>query len=99
MLMLFPKVGSLRLTYDILMNFLNALLDDKIDINHIVNEDIQQKFNDCILSKGSAHESDVTDFKVIFDKEISENFDENERKSIKHIFESNYLFNYIIIFY
>ena len=90
MLMLFPKASNMRITYYILLNFLNALLDDKIDINNILTEDVQKKFSDSLLSKGTAVDYDTTDYKVIFDKEVNDNFDEESRKSIKHIFESKF---------
>ena len=90
MLKLFPKASNMRLTYDILLNFLNALLDDKIDINHIISEELQQKFNDSILSRGAAHELN-SDMQVMFDNELRENFDKESIKSIKHILESNFI--------
>ena len=87
LLLSFPKTtnSQSRLTYDILINFLNTLLDDKIDIDNIISEDLKNKFDNSLLSKGLIHEYNNID--LIFDKEISDFFDDSAKRSLIKIYK------------
>jgi len=84
-----PKVTTNnRLTYTVIYNFLNALIENKLTLENIVSVDTLKKFNESLLSTGFSFLEENK--KLEFDKELISNFDPESIKKIKKIYDSNY---------
>lgn len=80
-----------RLTYKIVCNFLNALIEDKVCLENILSPEVMDRIKDSILSKGLAYEKH-SENKLFFDKELESLFDEKTKNIILKLNESNYKF-------
>jgi hypothetical protein len=84
-----PKVTTnSRLTYTVIYNFLNALIENKLTLENIVTVDTLKKFNESLLSTGFSFLEENK--KLEFDKELISSFDAESIKKIKKIYDSNY---------
>ena len=82
-----PKaITNNRLTYQIISYYLNSLLEEKIDINIIASDEILSKVKESYISKGIAFGE--VNSKLVFDKEIQENFDEKTIKTLNNLYHS-----------
>jgi hypothetical protein len=82
-----PKNSSNnRLTYQIISFFLNSLVEEKMNLDIIASEEIQEKLKDSLISKGLAF-GEVNQL-LAFDKELHDNFDERSLAIIKQLHKS-----------
>jgi hypothetical protein len=79
------------MTYKVVSNFLDALIEDKVSLENIVSKDILEKIKDSTLPKGVAYEKN-NENKVFFDKELESLFDEKSKTTIKNLLERKYQF-------
>lgn len=87
-----PKtISNNRLTYQIITFFLNSLVEEKVNINYIANEEILEKLKFSMIAKGQAF-GEVNNI-LSYDKELQENFDEKSIQMIKLLFKSNVCIN------
>ena len=85
----YPKSKSNRNTYKTVAYFLNSLLEEKVDINFLVNKDTVAKINNCLLSRGRAFDIKIEDEILDFDKELEKEFSENTKNEILNIFKDS----------
>jgi len=71
---------------------MNALLENKVDISHLVSEDLLAKLDNSLLSRGLTHEFKNPD--IIFDREVNDFFDEKAKNALKIIYQSKYYIKY-----
>jgi hypothetical protein len=76
-----------RQTYIILTHFLDSLVDNKIALNQILTEELMEKVQNSLLSKGNAFEGNNDE--VYFDPEIEKLFDGKTKELIKNLYRSN----------
>lgn len=76
-----------RTVYQLLGNFLNALIDDKLSIEALVPPELNEKIQKSLLSKGSVFEENKSE--VYFDPEVESLFDDRTREIIQALFKSN----------
>ena len=83
----FPKNNtSNRISYQILAHFLNALLEDKVSVENIVNSEVFEKFKDSLIAKGDAFEEHNN--LLEFDKELEGLFDEKTKATLERLLKS-----------
>jgi hypothetical protein len=84
-----PKtISNNRLTYQIISFFLNSLVEEKVNINFIADDEILDKLKFSLIAKGLAFgESNNI---LLFDKELQDNFDEKSIQIIKNLFKSEF---------
>lgn len=65
---------------------MDALIDERIFLESILSQNLIEKFNDSMISKGYSYE--INQDHLDIDKEIDTLFDENTRKIIKELIKS-----------
>ena len=64
-----PKINVMhQLSYKILINFFNAMMEDKIDLENIVHKDTYEKFKDSFLLNMKSFKENYG--KIDFDKDL-----------------------------
>jgi hypothetical protein len=87
------QISSTRQTYQIVYNFLNSLLNDKINLSYFVPHDLIQKLENILLAKGLAF--DEINENIFYDPELESMFDSITKDMIKNLFRKKYLQNLI----
>ena len=94
LVMNFPKMkNDSRLTYVTISHFLNALIEDKLNLDSIINNSLYEKISNSILSQGLSFDNN-DDNKLIFDPEIANLLDENSKGIIENLFRSIITYNF-----
>lgn len=87
------QISSSRQTYQIVYNFMNSLLSDKVNISYFVPHDLVQKLENILLMKGLAF--DQNNENIFYDPELESMFDPITKDMIKNLFKKKYLQNLI----
>lgn len=92
----YTKHMNTRNTYFQTVCFLQALVDDKIDIEKFVGMYKLEKLNYSLLAQGKLFINNEIKDNIEFDKEIDSLFDENMKESVKKLFKSkkHFLINF-----
>ena len=94
LLMNYPKITNDRLVMQLVTRFLDALVNDKISIDHLVNPEIFNKLKDSLIAQGLAFQE--IEGEMEFDKEIETLFEESTKEKIKKLFQCKNLINFFL---
>jgi hypothetical protein len=84
----YTKHMNTRNTYFQTVYFLQALVDDKIDLEKFVGMYKLEKLNYSLLAQGKLFIHNEMKENIEFDREIDSLFDENMKESVKRLFKS-----------
>ena len=84
----FPKIKyDSRLTFMTISHILTALVEDKLNLDSILNNVVSEKFSSSLLSHGTSFENEGNI--LHYDAEITDLLDEHSRKILENLVKSN----------
>jgi len=94
----FPKHHTNnRNTYKLVTYFLDKVIENKIEINSLVNKDTILNMEKFLMSRGRLYDLKLEDDIIEFDKEIDHDFDEDTKKDLRLLFKDSKIRKELII--
>ena len=83
-------VRQSQFSVEVVSNFLNALIDEKINLDSLIDSKIVDKFEDSLFTKGKTYDVKTNEnVEIIFDKEIFSIMNEKQKEIIIDLNRSN----------
>lgn len=82
----YPKQTNNRTVLQLVTHFLDALINDKLSLEHIAGPEIIDKLRDSLISQGISFKE--AEGEIEFDKELDLIFDESTKEKLRKLFKS-----------